>query len=92
MPPNNWEDEFGKAPDEMDENEYRVAVLSTLYRLKKDVGNQQSKSEEKFAILQEKIEIHSQGISRHEKFIWGGCILVPTLFGLFAWLAEKLLR
>ena len=92
MPPNNWEDEFGTPPREMNEDEYRMAVLSTLYRLKKDVSNQQAKSEEKFTIIQTEIKNHSQSLSNHSKFIWAGCALVPTLFGLFAWLAERLLQ
>jgi len=87
MQPNNWEDEFGTPPREMNEDEYRVAVLSTLYRLKKDIKNQ----EEKFTIIQTEIRNHSQSLSKHDKFIWAGCVLVPTLFGLFAWLAEKLI-
>ena len=92
MPPNNWEDEFGTPPREMNEDEYRMAVLSTLFQLKKDVKNQQVKSEEKFTILQEEIERRTQCIPRMDKLIWAGCVLVPTLFGLFAWLAERLLR
>lgn len=37
------------------------------------------------------IEKRTQCIPRHDKLIWAGCVLVPTLFGLFAWLAERLL-
>lgn len=76
MPP-KWEDEFGKSPDEMNEEEYRMAVLSTLYQMKKDFRE---------------LDKRTQCIPRHDRLIWAGCVLVPTLFGLFAWLAERLLK